>query len=90
MTSLQKKIDTEGITSSIQQLRTYLDGAEIEPLISALEALKEDPDSAPRLADTNEAFNNPGIAQGAVLTYAPYLIVLISDDPYTNDTRNKH
>lgn len=90
MTYSKKKLDSEGITSSISLLRTYLDNTEIEPLITALEALKEDPDNAPLLADTTEAFNNLGIAQGAVLTYAPYLIILLSDDPFGDDTWDKH
>lgn len=90
MTSIQKKIDPEGIASSIHLLRTYLNGAVIKPLISALEALKEDPASASLLAEANTTFKNLGMAQGAVLSYAPYLIVLISADPFGNDTGKKH
>lgn len=80
----QEKINPEGVANSIRLLKTYLDEIEIEPLISALEGLKENPDSAEKLANVNTAFNNLGISQGAVLTYAPYLIILVSNDPFSD------
>lgn len=80
----QEKINPEGVANSIRLLKTYLDEIEIDPLIIALEGLKENPDSAQHLANVNTAFNNLGISQGAVLTYAPYMIILVSNDPFSD------
>ena len=79
-----EKISSEGIANSIRLLKTYLDDSEIDPLIIALKGLKENPDSDEHLANVNTAFNSLGITQGAVLTYAPYLIILLSNDPFSD------
>ena len=73
-------IDTVKIEISINLLKQYVNDSSIEPLISALEALKKDPDNESLLGVLGDTFAALGIIQGAVLTYAPYLSFILSDD----------
>ncbi|MEA1049947.1 hypothetical protein U5801_09010 [Lamprobacter modestohalophilus] len=75
------EVDAEKVDGAIRMLATYLDGEEIGSLMSALEALRADPQNASHLDRVVHAFSALGVAQGAVLTYAPYLGILLSDDP---------
>lgn len=77
-----KPISVESIDSSIQMLEQYLDAEEIKPLLTALEALKAEPESELLFAQLVTAFGDLGPRQGAVLTYAPYVGILLSDDPF--------
>jgi hypothetical protein len=61
-------------------LDQYMDAEEINPFLSALEALKEEPESESCLGLLVEEFDNLGPRQGAVLTYAPYVNILLTDD----------
>ena len=70
----------DDIDSSIQMLQQYLEVECIEPLLDALQALKEEPGSESRRGQLVAAFNSLGPQQGAVLTYAPYVGILLSDD----------
>ncbi len=63
-------------------LNQHLDAEEIKPLLAALEALREDPQNETRFDQLIKAFDDIGPRQGAVLTYAPYISVLLSDDPF--------
>lgn len=83
-TNIAQNIDVTKLDNAIKMLGSYLDSEDIKPLVSALEALKADPLNESRLADVLSAFNGLGPAQGAVLTYAPYVSVLLSDDPFGN------
>lgn len=77
-----KRVNAASIDSSIVMLRQHLDGDEIDPLIVALEALKSEPDKNANFARLVSAFDALGSRQGAVLTYAPYITILLSDDPF--------
>ena len=65
-------------------LSQHLELDDIKPLVSALEELKQDTNSEARLAQVLHAFNELGPYQGAVLTYAPYVSILLYDDPFSN------
>ncbi len=65
-------------------LRDYLDSNELGPFIAALEALKQAPQDQALLARLESAFHELKILQGAVLTYAPYVGVLLTSDPFEN------
>lgn len=78
----QKPVNVTHIDIAIQMLQQHLDIDEIKPLLAALEALKEDPENASCLGQLVTAFDNLGPQQGAVLTYAPYVSALLSDDPF--------
>jgi len=73
-------IDTVKIENSIDSLKQFVNDSSIEPLISALEALKKDPDNESLFAALADTFTALGIVQGAVLTYAPYISLLLSND----------
>ena len=80
-----KPVNVESIESSITMLEQYLDSEDIEaiqPLLAALQALRSEPDSESRFAELASAFDNVGSRQGAVITYAPYIGILLSDDPF--------
>lgn len=77
-----KPVDAAGIDSSIRMLRQHVGGDDIAPLIAALEALKSEPDDASNFDRLVTAFDELGSRQGAVLTYAPYVTILLSDDPF--------
>jgi hypothetical protein len=75
----KRDVDPSKVGDAIRLLAAYLDADEIAPLTSALEALKAEPESEDRLGQVVEAFCALGVSQGAALTYAPYLGVLMSD-----------
>lgn len=70
------------IDIAIQMLERFLDTEDINPLLSALKILKTEPQNEACQAQVINAFNDLGGMQGAVLTYAPYLNIFISDDPF--------
>jgi hypothetical protein len=63
-------------------LERYLDVEEIKPLLTALEALKAEPGNESYFDQLVKAFEGLGSQQGAVLTYAPYVSILLSDNPF--------
>ena len=70
------------IDTALGMLNTYVDSQHIAPLLSALEMLKTDPQNEALQSQVIEAFTGLGNYQGAVLTYAPYLNIFVSDDPF--------
>ena len=70
-------VNVDRLDGNITMLKTYLDEADINPFLSALEGLKEEPESEVAIQKVIEAFNELGIMQGAVLNYATYLKVLL-------------
>jgi len=84
LTKNRDHIDAEKIEVTIRMLKQHLNPEDISPLVAALEALKEDPNSGTNLEQVLHAFNELGPYQGAVLTYAPYVSILLYDDPFGN------
>jgi len=84
MVNITHNIDIVKIDNSIKLLKKYITDTNIEALISILESLKPDPHNELVLAQASEKINNIGTTQGAVLTYAPYINLLLSDDPFGN------
>lgn len=85
MAKIIHDIDTVKLDISIKLLKQYVNDSSIEPLISALEAVKKDPDNESLLEALTDAFAALGFVQGAVLTYAPYLCSLLSNDLFEDD-----
>lgn len=77
-----KPVSVANIDNAMQMLVQYLESDEITPLLNAMEALKEDPQNESHLTHLVKAFDDLGPRQGAVLTYAPYISLLLSDDPF--------
>jgi hypothetical protein len=84
LTKNREHIKVERLDETIQMLNQHLQPEEVKPLVMALEALKEDTNSDALLAQVLHAFNELGPNQGAVLTYAPYVSILLYDDPFSN------
>ena len=57
---------------------SYLDENDIKPLLDVLETLKAEPENEAAYQEMLDVFNGLGIMQGAVLTYAPYLKILLA------------
>ncbi|CAA6802377.1 MAG: Unknown protein [uncultured Thiotrichaceae bacterium] len=75
-------IDSQSIETCIQSITQHIQEDEVKSLVSALEALQQEPQNESYFEQFSEAFNNLGATQGAVLTYAPYLMVIMADDPF--------
>ena len=70
--------NVERLDDDIGMLKTYMDENDIKLLLDSLETLKAEPEDEAVYQKVLDAFNDLGIKQGAVLTYAPYLKVLLS------------
>lgn len=82
MKNKTQAIHCADIDIALNMLTTYMDARDIQPLITALETLKSDTNSEDYQSQVIEAFNKLGVLQGAALTYAPYLNIFVSDDPF--------
>lgn len=82
-------VDGQAVGIAIDMLTSYVTSDEIKPLVSAMQALKENPDDIDTLAKVADEFNKLGLEQGQVLTYAPYLNFILSgvneDESHKND-----
>jgi len=79
---IRTNINVEHVDGDIQMLRQYVNEPEVEPLVTALEALKTDPQSEANQVRVVDVFNGLGLWQGSVLTYAPYVGILLSDNVF--------
>jgi len=77
-----QSIKVDDIDIALKMLTQHLDAQAISPLVSALETLKTEPQNEAYQQQVITAFDGLGILQGAALTYAPYLNVFVSSDPF--------
>ena len=75
------------IDDAIRMLTTYAKEDSLKPLISILEALKQDLHNESLLAELTDAWRNLGVYQGTVLTYVPYFYTLIPDDIFGDNLK---
>ena len=87
MINVPGNIDVAEIDHAIQMLNQYARESSIKPLISILEAIRQDPQNESLLAQLTEAWRNLGIYQGTVLTYVPYFYTLIPDDIFGDNLK---
>jgi len=78
MTKIAEVVDVGKINASIEGLRTFVNDPGIDPLISLLEELKQDPNNESLLFQLSDTFKALGVIQGAVITYAPYISLLLT------------
>ena len=78
-------IDVADIDIAIRMLNKYTKEPSIKPLISILEALKEDPQNESLLVQLTETWRNLGVYKGMVLTYVPKFYTFIPDDIFGDD-----
>jgi hypothetical protein len=74
--------DPKSIENSIQMLKRHLGEEKIKPLLVVLEALAKDPSDEKLVAQLSDVFGGLGILQGAALTYAPCIAIILSDNPF--------
>ncbi len=77
-----QSIAVADIDIALQMLKRHLNAQDIQPLLSSLETLRTDPKNDALQEQVMNAFNELGPLQGAALTYAPYLNIFVSDDPF--------
>jgi hypothetical protein len=77
-----QSIQVADIDIALQMLKQYLNEQDIKPLLVSLETLRTDPQNEAHQEQVINAFNELGPFQGAALTYAPYLHIFVSDDPF--------
>jgi len=78
-----QSIKVSDIDIALQMLKKYLNAQDISPLLAALETLRTDPQNEAHQEQVISAFDECRL-QGAVLTYAPYLHIFASDDPFAD------
>lgn len=87
MRNITDNMNVGYIDEAIQMLNTYAKEASLKPLISILEALKQDPYNESLSAELTGAWRNLGVYQGTVLTYVPYFYTLIPDDIFGDNLK---
>jgi hypothetical protein len=80
MSSPPPLVDLYRIETSIKMLKQYLAEEDIAPLIDVLESLAADPRNEALLGQLSDVFEGLGLLQGAVLTYAPYISIVLAGD----------
>ena len=85
MNNITRKAEAAEIETSIQMLNKYVTDEIIKPVILVLEELKNDPDNASLVVKLVDTLDTIGVMKGAVLTYAPYIAILISYDLFEDD-----
>jgi hypothetical protein len=83
--NIAENYNAKMIEESIQMLEKHVDSEAIAPLISALKAFNDDPWNESSQKQVLKSFHQLGSISGAVLTYAPYLITLMSNNPFQDD-----
>lgn len=80
LTRKSQAVKVERVNEAIEMLERYLDTEEVKPLLAALKALQAEPHNEAYFVQVEKAFNALGITQGAVLTYAPYISIMLTDN----------
>jgi hypothetical protein len=87
MSNITDNMNVGYIDDAIQMLNTYAKEESLKPLISILEALKQDLDNESLLVELTDTWRNLGVYQGTVLTYVPYFYTLIPDDIFGDNLK---
>jgi hypothetical protein len=88
MSNISDNMNVGYIDDAIQMLNKYAKEDSLKPLISVLEALKQDLYNESLLVELTQTWRHLGVYQGTVLTYVPYFYTLIPDDIF-GDNLNK-
>ena len=84
MSSSSVIVDLHRIETSIEMLKQHLAGEQIVPLIDVLESIAADSRNEALLARLSDIFDGLGPLQGAVLTYAPYVSIVLAGRQFDN------
>lgn len=74
-----KPIIVRRLQEDVTMLKSYLDENDIKPLLDSLEILLAEPDNEAAFVKMLTIFDGLGFHQGQVLTYAPYVKVLVAE-----------
>jgi len=77
----KKPLRPADIAASITLLSEQVKDPALAPFLNILKSLQNAPEDAALLSSLVTEFSRLGPLQGAVLAHAPYVIVLLSDDP---------
>jgi hypothetical protein len=77
-----RPVSVARLDETIQMLNRHLHAEDIKPLLAALEALKAEPENESYFRQLVKEFDALGPMQGAVLTYASYVAILLADHPF--------
>jgi len=75
-------VDAYSVEMAVKMLKEHLADEDIAPLIDLLEQLVADPHNEGLKAQVTEEYAGLGSLQGAVLTYAPCLSIVMSENPF--------
>jgi len=84
MSSSSAIVDLHRIETSIVMLKQHLAGEQIVPLIEVLESIAADSRNEALLGRLSDIFDRLGPLQGAVLTYAPYVSIVLAGRQFDN------
>ena len=84
MSSSFRAVDLPRIEISIMMLKQYLAEDDIAPLIDVLESIAADPYNEALHGQLSDVFDGLGGLQGAVLTYAPYISIVLAGRLFDN------
>jgi hypothetical protein len=84
MSSSFRAVDLQRIETSIMMLKQYLAEDDIAPLIDVLESIAADPRNEALHGQLSDVFDGLGRLQGAVLTYAPYISIVLAGRLFDN------
>jgi hypothetical protein len=84
MSNPSRIIDAQQIEISIMMLKQYVAEDDTVPLIDVLESIAVDPRNEALLDRLSDVFGGLGLLQGVVLTYAPYLSIVLSEGLFTD------
>jgi hypothetical protein len=82
MINVYKEVIVAKVENSIELLNIYVKDTDIKDFVSLLEELKQNPKDETIIDKLRAELDVLGITQGAILTYAPYINVLLSVDPF--------
>jgi len=82
ISQLMSNVHIDRLDETINMLEEYMNSSDIEALLDALKGLRAEPESEARMQQLIRVFHDLGPTQGAVLTYAPYISILLADDPF--------
>ncbi|MEE9328281.1 MAG: hypothetical protein V3U71_13430 [Cocleimonas sp.] len=83
MTKQKRTIEPARIEESIQMINKYVEDDCVKPFVVVLEDLQKDPNNPEIFEQMKQSIDTLGITKGAVFTYAPYINLLLCDDPFS-------
>jgi hypothetical protein len=78
--NMARIINNTQIDISIASLKKYITDIDIEPILSVLETMKQEPTNKAHLKQLSEILDTLGTNKGAIFTYAPYVTLLLTEN----------